>query len=114
MEVRSMHFKVRAAEAAADRALQAKLGTAKGLFVEGRKRAVAEIIPERELLPALKAGKPLRIKMGFDPTKPVITTSDSAITVPISELISACRKSNGSTTSARAQTIVSTIAGVAR
>ena len=43
MEVRSMHFKARAAEAAADRALQAKLGTAKGLFVEGRKRAVAEI-----------------------------------------------------------------------
>ena len=38
-----MHFKARAAEAAADRALQAKLGTAKGLFVEGRKRAVAEI-----------------------------------------------------------------------
>jgi L-lactate dehydrogenase complex protein LldF len=38
-----MHFKVRAAEAAADRALQAKLATAKGLFVEGRRRAVAEI-----------------------------------------------------------------------
>ena len=34
------------------------------------------------------------------PTKPVITTSDSAITVPISELISAWRKSNGRTTSA--------------
>ena len=43
----------------------------------------------------------------------MITTSESAITVPISELISACRKSNGSTTSASAQTIVSTIAGVA-
>jgi tyrosyl-tRNA synthetase len=37
------------------------------------KRAVAEIVPESELIPALKAGKPLRIKMGFDPTKPVIT-----------------------------------------
>ncbi len=37
------------------------------------KRAVAEIVPEKELIPALKAGKPLRIKMGFDPTKPVIT-----------------------------------------
>jgi L-lactate dehydrogenase complex protein LldF len=43
MEVRSMHFRARAAGAAADRALQAKLATAKGLFVEGRRRAVAEI-----------------------------------------------------------------------
>ncbi len=43
MEVRSMHFKARAGAAAADKALQAKLSTAKGLFVEGRKRAVAEI-----------------------------------------------------------------------
>ncbi len=43
MEVRSMHFKARAAAAAADRALQAKLGTAKALFVDGRKRAVADI-----------------------------------------------------------------------
>lgn len=34
VEVRSMHFKARAAEAAADRAPQA-VGTAKGLFVEG-------------------------------------------------------------------------------
>jgi len=38
-----MHFKARAGEAAADQALQAKLATAKGLFVEGRRRAVSEI-----------------------------------------------------------------------
>ena len=37
------------------------------------RRAVAEIVPEAELVAALKKGKPLRIKMGFDPTKPVIT-----------------------------------------
>ena len=45
------------------------------------------------------------------PTKPVMTTSDRAITVPISELISACLKSNGRTTSATAQTTVNTTAG---
>ncbi len=38
-----MHFKARAAAAAGDRALQGKLATHKLLFVEGRKRAVAEI-----------------------------------------------------------------------
>jgi L-lactate dehydrogenase complex protein LldF len=38
-----MHFRARASAAAADRALQAKLSTAKALFVEGRRRAVAEI-----------------------------------------------------------------------
>ncbi|MBZ0143884.1 MAG: lactate utilization protein [Rhodocyclaceae bacterium] len=43
MEVRSMHFRARASAAAADRALQAKLSMAKALFVEGRRRAVAEI-----------------------------------------------------------------------
>jgi tyrosyl-tRNA synthetase len=37
------------------------------------RRAVAEIVPEAELVKALKSGKHLRIKMGFDPTKPVIT-----------------------------------------
>lgn len=37
------------------------------------RRAVAEIVPEAELVAALKAGKHLRVKMGFDPTKPVIT-----------------------------------------
>ena len=43
MEIRSMHFKARASAAAVDRALQAKLTTAKALFVEGRRRAVADI-----------------------------------------------------------------------
>ena len=38
------------------------------------------------------------------PTKPVSTTSDRAITVPIRVLISASRKSNGSTTIPTAQT----------
>ena len=38
------------------------------------------------------------------PTKPVITTSDSAISVPISVLISASRKSNGNTISSTAPT----------
>jgi tyrosyl-tRNA synthetase len=37
------------------------------------RRAVAEIVPEAELVAALKKGRHLRIKMGFDPTKPVIT-----------------------------------------
>ncbi len=44
------------------------------------------------------------------PTKPVMTTSDSAITTPIIELIIACRKSYGRTTSAIAQRIVVGIA----
>jgi L-lactate dehydrogenase complex protein LldF len=43
MQNQSMHFKQRAAAAAADRALQAKLGTAKALFVTGRRRAVADL-----------------------------------------------------------------------
>lgn len=37
------------------------------------RRAVAEVVPEAELVKALKSGKHLRIKMGFDPTKPLIT-----------------------------------------
>jgi tyrosyl-tRNA synthetase len=37
------------------------------------RRAVAEIVPEAELVSALKSGRHLRIKMGFDPTKPLIT-----------------------------------------
>ncbi len=45
------------------------------------------------------------------PTKPVMTTSDSAITMPISEFVSAWRKSNGSTTSATAHR---TVDGIAR
>jgi len=37
------------------------------------RRAVAEIIPEAEFIAALRSGRPLRLKMGFDPTRPVIT-----------------------------------------
>jgi tyrosyl-tRNA synthetase len=36
-------------------------------------RAVAEIIPEAEFMAALHSGRRLRLKMGFDPTRPVIT-----------------------------------------
>jgi tyrosyl-tRNA synthetase len=36
-------------------------------------RGVAEIVPHDEFVGALKAGKHLRLKQGFDPTKPVIT-----------------------------------------
>ena len=45
------------------------------------------------------------------PTKPVITTSESRITVPIIVLMSACRKSNGRTISATTQMTDMTIAG---
>ncbi len=48
------------------------------------------------------------------PTKPVMTTSDSAITTPIRVLISAWRKSKGSTRNAAAHTIAAVIAGTAR
>ena len=34
------------------------------------KRGVAEIISEEGLRARLKSGKPLRLKMGFDPSKP--------------------------------------------
>ena len=34
------------------------------------KRGVAEIIPEAEFIKRLEEGKPLRLKMGFDPSKP--------------------------------------------
>ncbi len=37
------------------------------------RRGVAEIIPREELVQALRAGRPLRLKMGFDPTRPVVT-----------------------------------------
>ena len=37
------------------------------------KRGVAEIIPEEEFTQRLKDGKPLRLKMGFDPTAPDVT-----------------------------------------
>ena len=36
-------------------------------------RAVAEIVPHQEFLDGLRSGKPMRLKMGFDPTVPVIT-----------------------------------------
>ena len=36
-------------------------------------RAVAEIVPQMEFLDGLRSGRRLRLKMGFDPTKPVIT-----------------------------------------
>ena len=36
-------------------------------------RAVAEIIPQQEFVDGLRSGKPMRLKMGFDPTVPVIT-----------------------------------------
>ena len=36
-------------------------------------RAVAEIVPHQEFEDGLRSGRPLRLKMGFDPTKPVIT-----------------------------------------
>ncbi len=37
------------------------------------RRAVAEIIPEAQFVRALRSGHRLRLKMGFDPTRPVIT-----------------------------------------
>ena len=36
-------------------------------------RAVAEVVPHDEFVQGLRSGRRLRIKMGFDPTKPVIT-----------------------------------------
>lgn len=36
-------------------------------------RAVAEIIPQDEFLQALRSGRPLRLKMGFDPSAPDLT-----------------------------------------
>src|SRR3990172_6985440 len=36
-------------------------------------RAVAEIVPYREFVDGLRSGRPLRLKQGFDPTRPVIT-----------------------------------------
>ena len=34
------------------------------------KRGVAQIIPEDEFIRRLEEGKPLRLKMGFDPSRP--------------------------------------------
>lgn len=36
-------------------------------------RGVAEVIPRGELESALKSGRRLRLKMGFDPTRPIVT-----------------------------------------
>ena len=36
-------------------------------------RAVAEIVPHQEFVDGLRSGKTMRLKMGFDPTVPVIT-----------------------------------------
>lgn len=36
-------------------------------------RSVAEVVPHDEFVQGLRSGRRLRIKMGFDPTKPVIT-----------------------------------------
>src|SRR3990172_4924990 len=36
-------------------------------------RAVAEIIPHGEFVEALRSGRPLRLKMGFDPSAPDLT-----------------------------------------
>lgn len=36
-------------------------------------RGVAEIVPHQEFLDGLRSGRPLRLKLGLDPTKPVIT-----------------------------------------
>lgn len=36
-------------------------------------RAVAEIVPHQEFVDGLLSGRPMRLKMGFDPTKPIIT-----------------------------------------
>ena len=40
--------------------------------LEKLKRGAAEIISEEDLLKRLKEGKPLRIKLGLDPTAPHI------------------------------------------
>jgi len=36
-------------------------------------RAVAEIVPHEEFVAGMRSGRALRLKMGFDPTRPVIT-----------------------------------------
>ena len=36
-------------------------------------RAIAEIVPHQEFVDGLRSGKTMRLKMGFDPTVPVIT-----------------------------------------
>jgi tyrosyl-tRNA synthetase len=46
-------------------------------------RAVAEIVPHQEFLDGLRSGKAMRLKLGLDPTKPVITLG---WTVPLRKL----------------------------
>ena len=46
-------------------------------------RAVAEIVPHQEFLDGLSSGKAMRLKLGLDPTKPVITLG---WTVPLRKL----------------------------
>jgi tyrosyl-tRNA synthetase len=46
-------------------------------------RAVAEIVPYQEFVDGLRSGRPLRFKIGLDPTKPVITLG---WTVPLRKL----------------------------
>jgi tyrosyl-tRNA synthetase len=41
-----------------------------GLLYKITKRGVAEIIPEAEFIARLEEGKPLKLKMGFDPSRP--------------------------------------------
>ena len=41
-----------------------------GLLHEITRRGVAEIIPEAEFIARLEEGKPLKLKMGFDPSRP--------------------------------------------
>jgi len=41
-----------------------------GLLYKIMKRGVAEIIPEAEFIARLEEGKPLKLKMGFDPSRP--------------------------------------------
>src|SRR3990170_4288954 len=36
-------------------------------------RGVAEIVPHQEFVDGLRSGRPLRVKLGLDPTRPVVT-----------------------------------------
>ncbi len=52
------------------------------------KRGVEELIPEEELIAKLKEGRPLRIKLGADPTAPDIHLS----TIRLFSISFACSK----------------------
>ena len=45
-------------------------------------RGVAEIVPHDEFVSALNAGKHLRLKQGFDPTRPVIVCTSTCSRKP--------------------------------